>query len=103
MKCPECDFPSMIVVDTRCEYDGQFTRRRLECKGCFKRVTSYEVRSELLIDNSAKTFNKTINRIKEESRLKDPVLRNFPPRYEPAGVISSKFSVKTFFRDICLC
>ena len=103
MNCPICSTRSMKVVDTRAEYDGNFTRRRLECRGCLHRFTSYEVRDELLVNNSKAEFYMTVNRIKEENRLRDPKLRHLPPRYALAGVKYRKFSINKFIRDLCHC
>ena len=42
MTCPFCSHPDTQVVETREAEDGGFIRRRRQCGGCDKRVTTYE-------------------------------------------------------------
>lgn len=47
MKCPFCASPDTKVIDSRPDKDGTAIRRRRECEGCGKRVTTYERVEEL--------------------------------------------------------
>src|SRR5260370_1781656 len=42
MKCPYCGFAQDRVVDSRESKEADSIRRRRECEGCNKRVTTYE-------------------------------------------------------------
>lgn len=42
MKCPYCGHPKDKVVDSRESRDGSAIRRRRECLGCGRRITTYE-------------------------------------------------------------
>ena len=42
MKCPNCDFDTSKVVDSRPIEEGNSIRRRRECENCKKRFTTYE-------------------------------------------------------------
>lgn len=42
MKCPYCGHPKDKVVDSRESRDGAAIRRRRECLGCGRRITTYE-------------------------------------------------------------
>jgi len=41
-KCPSCKQEELIVIDSRKPGDGSYVRRRLKCKCCGERFTSYE-------------------------------------------------------------
>ncbi len=42
MKCPYCNLDDDKVVDSRTISEGRAVRRRRECNGCNKRITTYE-------------------------------------------------------------
>jgi len=41
MKCPNCEYPRMIIIDTR--YVQGVPKRRRECPKCEVRSTTYEI------------------------------------------------------------
>ena len=68
MKCPYCGFLESKVIDSRPTDEGERIRRRRECLGCQKRVTTYEIIESLPIivvkkDRSREPFdrNKLLN------------------------------------------
>ena len=68
MKCPFCGEQESKVVDSRHSDDGLSIRRRRECMGCLRRVTTYEIVETLPIivvkrNGSRQNFdrNKIIN------------------------------------------
>ena len=63
MKCPYCGFADSKVIDSRPADEGTTIRRRRECLGCRRRVTTYEVmeRMPLVVikrDGSRQSFDK---------------------------------------------
>ncbi len=48
MRCPYCGHLEDRVVDSREAQEGQATRRRRECLGCQRRLTTYERIEEVL-------------------------------------------------------
>ena len=42
MKCPDCGSTNTKCIDSRSCHDDEVQRRRLECKKCSYRFTSYE-------------------------------------------------------------
>lgn len=43
MKCPYCSYDESKVIDSRPTDEGERIRRRRECLGCGKRLTTYEI------------------------------------------------------------
>ncbi len=42
MKCPYCGDPDLKVINSRPTKEETAVRRRRECQGCMKRITTYE-------------------------------------------------------------
>ena len=86
MKCPECNSIDIQCVDSRPCADDEVKRRRLECKDCEHRFTSYEfVKSDevdlfihLKADDRKEPFSITKN-----NELKDikKVMNKFLEKY----------------------
>ena len=49
MKCPFCDNPDTIVIDSRPTEEGHAIRRRRGCDKCNKRFTTYEKVEETIL------------------------------------------------------
>ncbi|MDE0960410.1 MAG: transcriptional regulator NrdR [Planctomycetota bacterium] len=47
MKCPSCGIDDDKVVDSRTISEGRAVRRRRECNGCRRRLTTYERMEEV--------------------------------------------------------
>ena len=63
MKCPYCGYEESKVIDSRPADDGERIRRRRECLGCNKRLTTHEVIETVPIivvkrDKSRETFDR---------------------------------------------
>ena len=48
MKCPNCGSAKSRTVDSRLNATSVIRRRRLECRDCGQRYTTYEVREQEL-------------------------------------------------------
>ena len=64
MKCPFCDSPDTIVIDSRPTEEGHAIRRRRGCDACNKRFTTYEKVEEAILmvvkkDGRRETFDRT--------------------------------------------
>ena len=92
LDCPNCKNSMMKVVDTRLEYCGKLWRRRLACKKCHNRFTTYEVRDFDLKDDSVGRFYMAVNKIKEQNRITD--------RSVPLNLIGHQSSRRSIFQTI---